>query len=248
MDDQASDGETLDALLDGRVRLWQPREGYRAATDPVFLAAAIEAAPGQWVLDLGTGVGAAALCLAARVPGALLVGIEIAGDMARLATANGRQNRLTFQVVTGDARALPFAAGVFDHVMANPPYLVRANATPSPSPSKARANLADAPGELTLWVREGFRVLRPGGSLTLIHRADRLDAVLATIEGITCGITIFPLWPRAGAPAANRVIVRAIKASRAPLRLAAGLIVHGEGNAFSEPALAVLRAGQALDL
>ncbi|MBF0393554.1 MAG: methyltransferase, partial [Alphaproteobacteria bacterium] len=59
---------TDDTLLDGRVRLRQPTHGYRAAIDPVFLAAAVPAGAGQRVLDAGCGAGAALLCLCARVP------------------------------------------------------------------------------------------------------------------------------------------------------------------------------------
>ncbi|WP_370553443.1 hypothetical protein [Falsirhodobacter sp. alg1] len=40
---------TEDGFLDGRLRILQPRDGYRAATDPVFLAAAVPAKQGDLV-------------------------------------------------------------------------------------------------------------------------------------------------------------------------------------------------------
>ena len=239
---------TEDALLDGRVRLRQPKFGYRVATDPVFLAAAVPARPGELILDLGMGVGAAALCLAHRVRGCLVVGVECQADLACLAQANGRLNALCVSGVIGDVGALPFRADVFDHVMANPPFLVSGHASPSPSTAKTRANQANAETDLALWIAAGFASLKRGGSMTLIQRADRLDDVLAGLAGQGGGIAIFPLWPRAGMAAAKRVLGRAIKGSRAPLRLAPGLVVHGADSSYTAAAAAVLRDGQALTL
>ena len=68
---------TEDALLGGRVRLLQLRRGYRVAVDSVLLAASVEASAGARILDLGCGTGAVALCLAARVPGVTVVGLEL---------------------------------------------------------------------------------------------------------------------------------------------------------------------------
>ena len=116
-----------DALLGGRVRLVQPAEGYRAAIDPVFLAAAVPAATGETVLDVGAGAGAAALCLAARLPEVRVCGVELAPDLVRLAVGNAGLNGLAGRVefMAGDLLRPParLAAGTFDHVMANPPYL-----------------------------------------------------------------------------------------------------------------------------
>ncbi len=115
---------TRDAFLDGRIRLWQPRTGYRAATDPVFLAAFVPARPGERVLELGCGAGAAALCLARRVPDLDLHGVEIQPAYAELARHNATENGLALTVHEGDLSHPPHALRrlVFDHVLANPPY------------------------------------------------------------------------------------------------------------------------------
>ena len=60
------DALSCDAFLGGRLRIWQPRAGYRAGIDPVMLAAAVPARPRQSVLELGCGAGTASLCLAAQ--------------------------------------------------------------------------------------------------------------------------------------------------------------------------------------
>ena len=101
------DDLTHDAFLCGKLHLWQPRKGYRAATDPVLLAAACPALPGQSVLDMGCGVGAAALCLAARVPDLRLYGLELQPDYAELARRNAIENGLPMQVECGDLAHMP---------------------------------------------------------------------------------------------------------------------------------------------
>ena len=240
----AEGGVTEDALLGGRVRLRQPALGYRVAIDPVLLAAAVPAADGDAVLDVGCGVGAAALCLAARVPGCRVFGIEIGRDMVRLAIENIALNGVAgrIEVMVGDMTRPPprLAAGTFDHVMANPPYLEAGRADAAPDAGKARASVEDA-GKLADWVEFCVKMVRTGGSITLIHRADRLDALLAALAGKAGGVVVYPLWPRADAARpAKRVIVRARKGSSAPFTLEPGLALH-LGDGYTADAEAVLR-------
>ena len=102
-------------------------------------------------------------------------------------------------------------------------------------------------GELELWVRFLTAMTAPRGTLTLIHRADALAALLARLERRFGGLVVFPLFPRDGEPA-SRVLVRGVKGSRAPLRLARGLVLHEASGAYSAAADAVLREGRALSL
>jgi tRNA1(Val) A37 N6-methylase TrmN6 len=232
-----------DALLDGRVRLMQPREGYRAATDPVLLAAAVPARPGEAVLDLGCGAGAAALCLAARVPGLVLHGVERQAAYAALARRNAALNWAALTVWEADIAALPagLRALSFDQVLANPPWFAP-SATPARDPGRDVAQREDTP--LALWVAAGLRRLRPGGHLTLIAPAERLPALLAATGGL--GVTVRPLAPREGR-AAGRVILQARKGARSAFRLLAPLVIHAgpahlrDGEDFSAAARAVLR-------
>ncbi len=243
-----------DALLGGRVRLLQPAEGYRAAIDPVFLAAAVPAAAGEAVLDVGAGAGAAALCLAARVADVRVCGVEVAGDLVRLAQRNAELNGLggRMDFMAGNLLQPParLAAGTFDHVMANPPFVPAGRGNPPPDAGKRAAQVEGAAG-LEDWLRFCVAMVRPKGSVTLIHRADRLDAVLAALRGQAGGIVVFPLWPggpNAGQRPAKRVIVRARKGVAAPMRLAPGLVLHEPGGAFTPEAEAVLRHARGLTL
>src|SRR5690348_3646334 len=156
---------TEDRLLGGRVRLRQPARGYRAAIDPVFLAAAVPAGPQDSVLDMGCGVGAAALCLAARVPGCRIAGFELQRDLVRLAgdniQLNGFAERLS--VMQGDLLKLPprLAPGSFDHVMANPPFLEAAAATAPADAGNAAARL-EGEADLAAWIRVALLMVRAG--------------------------------------------------------------------------------------
>jgi tRNA1(Val) A37 N6-methylase TrmN6 len=242
---------TEDRILGGRIRLRQPKHGYRAAIDPVFLAASVPAVRGDRVLDLGTGVGAASLCLALREPGCRVSGIEINRDLVRLAADNIALNDMgsRVDVMVGDLIRPPsrLVPGSFHHVMANPPYAEEGQGTPPPDPGKARANVE---GEATLvhWMRMALMMLRPRGTVTFIHRADRLDAILAELYGKAGGIVVYPLWPDRTSRPAKRVLVRAAKGSQTPFRLAAGLVLHESGGGYSQAADQVLRDGAPLPL
>jgi tRNA1(Val) A37 N6-methylase TrmN6 len=232
------------------VRLKQPRDGARAAIDPIFLAAAVPAEPGQAVLDIGCGSGAASLCLAARVPGCRVVGLELQLDLALLAGENAAINGMADRVVVlaGDLLRPPCALvpDGFDHVMANPPFLERGRVSPPPNPAKAAAAIEGEAG-LGDWVRVALSMVRPKGSITFIHRADRIDALLGHLAGRAGGVVVFPLWPATGRDA-GRVLVRARKAVAAPARLAPGLVLHEADGSFTEAVEAVLRDGKALPL
>lgn len=246
-----TDDLTEDSLLDGRVRLLQPRQGYRVALDPVLLAAAVAVLPGEQVLDAGAGTGAASLCLALRAPGCKVIGLEIERDLQRIASGNVRLNQASgrVEILQGDVARPPprLMAASFDHVMTNPPHLRQGDASRSPFATRAAANVE---GEVDLvgWLQASLRMLQPSGTLTLIHRADRLDAVLAALAGRLGGMCVYPLWPDNQGRPAKRVIVQGRKGSRAPLRLARGLVLHDAGGQFTPTVEGVLRRGEPLDL
>ncbi len=236
---------TDDTLLGGRVTLRQPATGYRAAIDPVLLAAAC-GDDARTALDLGCGAGAASLALMARVPAVHVTGIEIDAELAALASANAAANGWAgrFAAWTGDVAT--FGQSGFDLVLANPPYLEAARADPSPDATKRRA---DVEGTLPLagWVAAALKALKPRGTCVFVQRADRLADLLAAFGSEAGDIVVFPLWPRAGV-AAKRVIVRARKGVRTPMTLAAGLVLHEGERSYTQAADAILRDGRALAL
>lgn len=237
---------SCDAFLDGRIRLWQPRRGYRAATDPILLAAFVPARPGQRVLELGLGAGTAALCLAARVPGLALHGLELQPAYAELARRNAAANRLPLVVHEGDLARPPAAlrAMAFDHVLANPPFHDRrdpAAADPGRDTAHREAGLG-----LGDWIAAGLRRLVPGGRLVLVLRTARLGEALAGLAGRAGSVEILPIAAREGAPA-QRLLLRARKGRAAPLTLYPPLTFHAgrahaaDGESYTAAAQAVLR-------
>ncbi len=239
---------TADHLLGGRIVLRQPADGYRAAVDPVLLAAAAPARDGRW-LDLGCGVGAVALCLASRLPACQVTGLEVQPALAELARHNVAENGLSgrIDIVTGDLLEPPTGLGepAFQGVIANPPYL-EPDQSPPPGQSKAIANQEGVAG-LADWIGFAHRAVAHKGWLAMIHRADRIDALCAALHPGFGDVRLLPVWPKRGRPA-RRVIVLARKGVRSPATVLPGLVLHEEDGEFTSEADAVLRDGAALPL
>lgn len=240
------DALTDDKFLMGRLRLLQPARGYRAATDPVLLAAACPARAGESVLDLGCGAGAAALCLGARVPGVGLAGLELQPEYADLARRNAERNGMAMEVVEGDLTAMPRGLRRdFDHVIANPPYY---DAGGSPSPVAARDRALRVATPIAAWVAAAGARLRPGGWLTMIFATPCLPEALAALPPKLGSAMVLPLEPRLGR-APPRVILQARKGGRAAFRLLAPFTLHegpshdGDRESYTEAANDVLRNG-----
>jgi len=154
-------------------------------------------------------------------------------------------------VVTLDATASAetlAAAGLMpatvDHVLMNPPFWDPARAQTSADPDRRRAHAA--PREtLSAWVGAAERLLRSAGTLTLIFSADGIGDVLAALATRFGGVAVLPIYPKPAAPAV-RVLVRAVKGSRAPLALCPGLLLNGDNGRPTAAAEAILRAAAGL--
>jgi tRNA1(Val) A37 N6-methylase TrmN6 len=242
----ADEDLSRDAFLGGRLRIAQPRAGYRAGIDPVLLAASIPARAGQNVLDLGCGSGIAALCLGARVPGLALTGLEIQPAYADLARRNAVANGQTLEVVNGDLTDMPvpLRQRQFDHVIANPPYFDRAAGTPARDPGREHGM-----GEtcaLAEWVAAAARRAAPKGQVTVLQRADRLPDLIAAMAAHLGSLEVLPLIPRPGR-AARLVLMRGRKGGRAEFRLHDGPCLHAgaehgsDGEDYTPAISAVLR-------
>jgi len=239
---------TEDLLLGGRVRLRQARIGYRAGLDAALLAAACDARPGARVLEAGCGVGGALLAAAVRRMDALFIGVERDSAAAALARQNVDLNGLKarVEIVDGDVDRGFKVLGLtpFDAVMANPPFFDDPAAIRGPHPAREGAYLAD--GGLEAWIGFLLKAVREGGSITIIHRADRLADLLAGLGAKAGSFRIRPVHPFADEPA-KRVLVRATKTGKAPLVLLPPLVLHERGEAkHSDAAEAILRGEAAL--
>ena len=236
-------------LLNGRVRLRQPARGYRAGMDAALLAAAVDASPGQTVIEAGCGAGAVLMQIAARRPGAILTGIERDPAMAALAMENAALNGMeaTATIRQGDVAAGFRALGraPADWAVSNPPFFDDAKALRAPSEGKRGAWMAD--DGLRAWTGFLLKAVREGGRIVVIHRADRLADLLALLGDKAGSFAVRPVHPFADEPA-KRVLVHAVKTGRAPLRLLPPLVLHDrEGGKHSAQAEAILRGEAALE-
>jgi tRNA1(Val) A37 N6-methylase TrmN6 len=235
---------TEDALFGGRIRIRQPKRGYRVNVDTLLLAASVEAKPGMRLLEAGCGVGAAMIAVAARTENANFVGLERDANMAAIARENLAMNGMSTiaEIVTGDVLGRGANQTPFDGVFFNPPFDADGEGR-APSEARRHAYITDEP--IDRWIAALADRLKGGAALTLIHRAVRLPEILTSIEGRLGGVEVLPLRPNAGAPA-KRVLVRARKGSRAPLRLLKGYDLHGPAEAKYTPEIAAILAGEAL--
>ena len=252
---RSADDISEDAVLGGRLRLRQLQRGHRVGHDAILLAAVCPARAGDRVVDLGAGVGAAGLAVAVRVTGTSVTLVEVEPTLASLAEANAELNGLAGRVrvltldVTAPARAFA-AAGLAPEsamrVLMNPPFNDAGRQRVSPDRQRRLAHVAPR-AALGTWVKTAARLLRPRGTLALIWRADGLQDVLAALAPAFGGAAVLPVYPKPQA-LAIRVLVRAVKGSRAPLALLPGLVLADEAARPHPEAEAVLRDGQSLSL
>ncbi len=240
------DDTTEDSVLDGRVKLRQPVRGYRAGLDAALLAAACDAVPGARVVEAGCGAGGALLAAAMRRTSARFTGIE--RDTAALALArenialNGLQDRV--EAVEGDVAVRFSTLGLepFDAAITNPPFFDDPDALRGPAAERRGAWMAD--DGLEAWIGFLSKAVREGGTITLIHRADRLGDILALLAPKAGSIQILPIAPFADQPA-KRVLVRAIKTGKAPLKLLPPLVLHDREGGKHTPAVEAILRGEA---
>lgn len=242
---------SCNAFLGGRLQILQPLNGYRAGVDPVLLAASVAAVRGQSVLELGCGGAVASLCLGTRISGLDLNGLELQPAYAELARRNCALNGVKMQVSIGDLAEMPdvFRLRQFDHVIANPPYFLRSDSVSAQDSGRETALGEATP--LAEWIRIAAKRCAPKGSVSMIHRAERLPELLAGFSAHLGSLQVLPLIPRRGR-VAQLVIVRGVKNGRAGFRLLDGLKMHrGQSHVkdsenYTKTIRSVLREGAAL--
>ena len=242
---------TTDKFLGGRLIVRQPKNGYRAGIDPVLLAASIQAKSGESILEIGCGVGVASLCLAQRIDGLQIMGLEIVPQIAQLARDNARENRLVIKVLTGDIAHMPSNLRnlQFDHVMANPPYFDRSRGSEATSILKESSKGEHTP--LSAWTQAAGRRVKPKGFVHFIFRTERLPELLQALPSNLGSVEVVPLVPRSQKPS-GLMILSARKSGRASFKLLPEIVMHKDKKHSKDQPdytlhlISVLRNGHAL--
>ena len=222
------ESNSLDAFIDGKISLFQPVSGYRANTDSILLAAAVNAKKGERVLELGCGVGTVLFSLMSRVKGLHVVGIEAQKKYASLAVRNANYNSFEADIVTCDIASIPntYKKLKYDHVVLNPPFFASKDSTPG---SKSDQDMAKREQTLSLmdWMDIAIKRCSVKGEVVLIHQAERLVDITRIIGDRLGDIKILPISSFNGGEA-KRILVKGKKGSSSPLAILAPLVMHEE--------------------
>ena len=246
-----SDRLTEDLWLGRRLALVQPKRGHRVGTDAALLLAAAGAQNGR-IVDVGAGVGAVGLALVKSSSLASVDLVEIDAELAQLAEGNAARNALQARTRVlrldalnpGERRAAGLVEAA-DCVVTNPPFLDAAAVRASPDEGRERAHVMPRSG-LVDWIQASLAMLAPGGRFVMIHRPEALGVILAAIGPRLGALKLLPVHPAKGA-SAHRLLVSGVKGSKAPLRLAPGLVLHGADGGLTPEADAIHRGERLID-
>ena len=241
----AVSSHTVDAFHNGGFFLVQPSgTGHRAGMDALLLAATVPDAASGVLADLGAGAGAAGLAAVNRLCELSVVLIERSAEMAdcarrSLALTENAHLAARTKVIEADVTLhgnLRRAAGLdddaFDYVILNPPFNA-GNDRKTPDPLKAQAHAMEGEDLFERWLRTAAAILKPGGQVSIIARPESIADILAALGKRFGGVEVTPVSPRAGDDAI-RILVTAIKGSRARMNLRDRIVIHdGSGRDFS---------------
>lgn len=237
---------TIDDFLGGKVKLAQSKDGYRSTSDSVLLASAVSAKSGEHVLDVGTGNGVVLFCLAARVSGLKMTGLDVQSDLLDLALKNNEINNQAIRFVLDDIskKETLIHGEQFHHVVTNPPFYRDGRGRMNEQQRIAFHETIS----IEKWIRFCAKHIRAGGTFTLIHQMDALPEILTAIQKTSLGaVEVFPLVKDLNTPA-KRIIVRAKLGSKKPFVLHNPFVLHQEdGQSYTQKAEGILRFGKSLN-
>jgi tRNA1(Val) A37 N6-methylase TrmN6 len=227
------DNLTNDSILGGRIKLLQPKIGYRVAIDPIVLAHFVNIKPGEKILDAGCGAGTVSLILKSKEKLAQVTAIDVDEEMCSICRQNSRLNFLEIEVkniaIERINEDFSLQNRLFDHVVTNPPFFKQKSSRVSESKKLANfetINLAD-------WIASCVKKLKNNGILSIIHQASRIDDILQALKNIAGSVVIIPIFPKKNC-AANRVVVQAKKSGKSEAKICFGIVAHNDDGSYSE--------------
>ncbi|MDR2723657.1 MAG: methyltransferase [Holosporaceae bacterium] len=221
---------TEDSILNGKIKLFQPENGYRVAIDPIILANFVTLKAHHKVLDVGCGVGAISLILKMKENLSEVTALDIDEEMCQICMQNSAANALDLEVINMGIEENTFLEErLFDQVVTNPPFLEKKSSRTSES--KKQANVETI--SLTEWIRRCLNKLKSNGIFSIIHRASRLEEILSALKNTAGAINITPIFPKYNWEA-NRIVVQAQKSNKSETKILPGVVVHRDDGNYSD--------------
>ena len=237
---------SLDKLLGGRVELFQPKQGFKATTDSVILAASIPFKQGERAIDLGSGLGVASLCLVARVSDAKVIGLEKNNDLVSLSNKSAKYMNVADRInfiscnIFNIEKPLYDSLNNMDHVILNPPWYSDRPFNRMENKEKRNAKV-ELNADLYDWLKVCRSLLSRRGRVTLIHRAESLSKVIFSLVKNQFGdITILPVMSKSGA-SAKTIVVSALSGSKGKCNIMSNIYLHDRRGNYTRTAEDILR-------
>lgn len=243
---QPGEQETLDELTGYRLRIIQPRHGYRFSVDPLLLADFAGVRKGERVVDLGTGCGIMPLLLARREPSALITGVEFQDQMADIAQRNAALNDLrgSIEIVAADVNSLKtrFPVSSFDLVLSNPPY--RRPGTGKVSPRAGRDGARhETTATLADFLAAAKYLAKESGRICFIYHTCRLAELMAQAAAQKLAVLRLRMVHGNATAPARMFLVELMKGRAGELQVEPPLMVRGEDGGYSDEKLRIYRGG-----
>lgn len=231
------EGERLDDLQRGGLRILQRAQGFRFGTDAVLLADFAGAKKGEHVADVGTGTGVLPLLLSARAEGTTFDAFEIQEDVADMARRSVRINGLEERIRVHNVDCREAAKSIGHErcqlVVTNPPYTKGGAGLVSPEQTRALSR-SDSDCPIEEWIAACARVLKNGGRLCCVFPAPRFlelcDAMRAA--RVEPKRVRFVLARENASP--KLVLVEGLKGGRPSLHVLPMLITHDAQGNFTQ--------------
>ncbi|MDR3186852.1 MAG: methyltransferase [Holosporaceae bacterium] len=220
---------TEDHILGGKIKLFQPKNGYRVAVDPVILASLVSLKPQHRVLDVGCGTGAISLILKLKEKTAEITAIDTDDEMCRICQRNAQANSLDLEVIAAEVGSShdPLENRFFDVVVTNPPFFAIQSSRPSGAGRFANFETVD----LKRWISYCSKKLKSNGVFFIIHCATRTGDILEALNGVGA-VEILPLFPKEGKEA-KRVVIKCQKNNKSGSKIFPGLFMHNADGSYS---------------
>lgn len=231
------ENERVDDLQRNNLKIIQKTDGFCFGMDAVLLSGFANVKRGEKVLDMGTGTGIIPLLLSAKTEGEHFTALEIQKEIAEMAARSVSMNHLEekIEIVNGDIKEASriFGAASFDVVTTNPPYMNDSHGLKNPTEVKAISR-HEVLCTLEDVVREGAKVLKPGGRMYMVHRPHRLIEIITTMKQYKLEPKRMCLVHPFKDKEANMVLIEAVRGGGSWLKVEAPIVVYKEPGVYTD--------------